>query len=47
MKSTTITLRIPDDLLKWLDEQVDGIDIRTRTHIIIKAINEYKKQNKI
>ena len=41
-KNTTITVRIPDDLLNWLDKQVDGIDFRNRTHVIIKAISEYK-----
>jgi Arc/MetJ-type ribon-helix-helix transcriptional regulator len=42
-KNTTITVRVPDGLLNWLDEQVDGIDFRNRTHVIIKAISEYKK----
>jgi len=44
-KSTTITVRIPDDLLEWLDDQVDGIDFRNRTHVILKALSEYKKRN--
>lgn len=45
-KNTTITVRIPDEMLKWLDDQVDGIDFRNRTHVIIKALSEYRKKEK-
>lgn len=45
-KSTTlsVTIRLPKDLVEWLDSQIDGTNIRNRTHIIEKSIREYQEK---
>jgi len=39
----SVTIRLPKDLVEWIDSQVDGVDYRNRTHIIEKALNQFKK----
>jgi len=43
-ETISVTIRLPKDIVKWMDDQVDGIDFRNRTHIIEKALSEYKKR---
>jgi len=45
-KTSSVTVRLPKNLIEWLDKQVDGITNRNRSHIIEKALNEYKNKNK-
>lgn len=40
----SVTIRLPKDLVEWVDSQIDGIDYRNRTHVIEKALNEFKKK---
>jgi len=36
--TTTVTLRLPTDLIKEIDKFADGIQYRNRTHFIEKAV---------
>jgi len=38
----SVTIRLPKDLVEWIDSKVDGIDYRNRTHVIEKALNKFK-----
>lgn len=38
----SVTIRLPKDLVEWIDSQIDGVDYRNRTHVIEKAIVTYK-----
>lgn len=38
----SVTIRLPKDLVEWIDSKVDGVNYRNRTHIIEKALNDYK-----
>jgi len=38
----SITIRLPKDLIEWIDSQVDGVEYRNRTHVIEKAITKLK-----
>ena len=40
----SVTIRLPKDLVEWIDSQVDGVDYRNRTHVIEKALNEFKSK---
>jgi len=40
----SVTIRLPKDLIEWIDKKVDGVDYRNRTHIIEKALIEFKKK---
>ena len=42
----SVTIRLPKDLVEWIDSQVDSVDYRNRTHVIEKAINHFKSQEK-
>lgn len=41
----SITIRLPKDLVEWIDSQVDGVEYRNRTHVIEKAISKFQKSN--
>jgi Arc/MetJ-type ribon-helix-helix transcriptional regulator len=41
----SVTIRLPKDLVEWIDSHVDGVENRNRTHVIEKALNEFKKKN--
>jgi Arc/MetJ-type ribon-helix-helix transcriptional regulator len=45
-ETISVTLRLPKDLVEWIDSQIDGISFRNRTHIIEKALTEFKKNKK-
>ena len=40
----SVTIRLPKEIVKWIDSKIDNIDFRNRTHVIEKALNEYKKK---
>ncbi len=40
----SVTIRLPKDLVEWIDSQVDGVENRNRTHVIEKALNEFKEK---
>jgi Arc/MetJ-type ribon-helix-helix transcriptional regulator len=40
----SVTIRLPKDLVEWIDSKVDGVDYRNRTHVIEKAINKFKDE---
>jgi Arc/MetJ-type ribon-helix-helix transcriptional regulator len=40
----SITIRLPKELVRWIDSNIDNIDFRNRTHVIEKALCEYKKK---
>jgi len=42
----SITIRLPTDIVDWIDSQVDGVDFRNRTHVIEKSLYEFKKSKK-
>jgi len=42
----SVTIRLPKNLVEWIDSQVDGVDYRNRTHVIEKAIAKFKIINK-
>jgi len=42
----SVTIRLPKDIVEWIDSQVDGVDYRNRTHVVEKAISEFKNKNK-
>ena len=43
-KKEYVALRLPSDLLKWIDSKVDGVHIRNRTHFIEIVLTERKQQ---
>lgn len=43
-ETTSITIRLPNDLIKWIDQKVDGVHFRNRTHLIEIALEKYKKK---
>ena len=45
-ETVSITIRLPKDLVEWLDSKADGIEYRNRTHIVEKALIEFKKRVK-
>jgi len=40
----SVTIRLPKDLVEWIDSQVDGVDYRNRTHVIERAIYDFKRK---
>ena len=40
----SITIRLPKELVNWVDSKVDNVDFRNRTHVIEKVLSEYKKR---
>lgn len=44
-KTISVTIRLPEDLIQWYDKQIDGVNIRNRTHIIEKALKEYQENH--
>jgi len=40
----SVTIRLPKNLVEWIDSQVDGVDYRNRTHVIEKALSVFKKK---
>lgn len=42
-ETISVTIRLPKDLVKWIDSEIDGVENRNRTHIIEKALAEYKR----
>ena len=40
----SVTIRLPRDLIEWIDSQVDGVKNRNRTHVIEKALFEFKNK---
>ena len=40
----SVTIRLPKDVVKWIDSQIDGVDNRNRTHVIEKAISDYMEK---
>ena len=45
-ETISVTLRLPKDLVEWIDSQIDGASFRNRTHIIEKALTDFKKNIK-
>ena len=45
-ETVSITIRLPKDLVDWIDSQADGVSYRNRTHVIEKALNEFKTKKK-
>ena len=46
IETISITVRLPKELLEWIDAKVDGIDYRNRTHLITKALYEFKEKTR-
>lgn len=44
-KTVSVTIRLPENLIEWYDNQIDGVNIRNRTHIIEKALKEYQEKH--
>lgn len=44
-ETVSVTMRLPKELVEWLDEQIDGINIRNRTHLIEKALIKLKEKS--
>ena len=42
----SVTIRLPKDLVEWIDLQVDGVEYRNRTHVIEKSLSEFQKYKK-
>ncbi len=45
-ETVSVTIRLPKDLVEWIDSQVDGVDFRNRTHVIEKSLYNFKNRNK-
>lgn len=45
-ETQSITIRLPKELVDWIDQQIDDINYRNRTHIIEKALIEFKLRRK-
>ena len=43
-ETVSITIRLPKELVDWIDTQVDGVNYRSRTHVIEKSIVKLKKE---
>ena len=44
--TVSVTVRLPKNLVDWMDSKVDGVDFRNRTHVIEKALSEFKNRAK-
>ena len=45
-ETISVTIRLPKELVNWIDSKIDGVDYRNRTHVIEKALSNYKKYKK-
>jgi len=45
-ETISITIRLPKEIVEWMDKKVDGIEYRSRTHIIEKALTKFKDNEK-
>ena len=45
-ETMSVTIRLPKELVDWIDSKIDGVDYRNRTHVIEKALSNYKKYKK-
>lgn len=45
-KTVSVTVRLPKELTEWIDNQIDGVDFRNRTHVIEKALMEFRNKKK-
>jgi len=45
-ETISITIRLPKDLIDWIDSLADGVGFRNRTHVIEKALNDFKNRKK-
>jgi Arc/MetJ-type ribon-helix-helix transcriptional regulator len=45
-ETISITIRLPKDLVDWVDSKVDNVIFRNRTHVIEKILNESKNKNR-
>jgi Arc/MetJ-type ribon-helix-helix transcriptional regulator len=45
-ETQSITIRLPKELVDWIDQQIDDVNYRNRTHIIEKALIEFKLKRK-
>ena len=45
-ETISVTIRLPKDLVDWIDSEVDGVEYRNRTHVIEKALSELKNKDK-
>jgi len=45
-ETISVTIRLPKEIVDWIDSKIDGIDYRNRTHVIEKALSNYKKYKK-
>ena len=43
-KREYVALRLPPDMLEWIDSKVDGVHIRNRTHFIEIVLSERRQQ---
>jgi len=44
LETTLVSIRLPSDLLEWVDSQVDGINIKDRTQFIVKTLSELRNK---
>lgn len=42
-ETVSVTIRLPKELINWIDSKIDGIEYRNRTHLIEKALSNLKK----
>ena len=42
-ETISVTIRLPKELVNWIDSKIDGVENRNRTHVIEKALSKYKK----
>lgn len=42
-ETTSVTIRLPKELLARVDSKIDDVNYRNRTHVIIKALDEFLK----
>lgn len=40
----SVTIRLPKELVRWIDSEIDNVDFRNRTHVIEKALSEFKNK---
>ena len=43
-KKEYVALRLPSEIVAWIDSKVDGVHIRNRTHFIEIVLTERKQQ---
>ena len=45
-ETVSITIRLPKELVEWVDSKADGVEYRNRTHVIEKALSGFKNRTK-